>query len=114
MVNISDNFYKLLSKLVNDHNNDKKGRRKCGKKSTVEVEHYCKVIMKVLTRCQWNSLNEKLHYSVYNKKFIKFVDAGTIANFYYLLTLVNNKLKKFNGNFYIDTIFRNMQGFVFW
>ena len=42
MVNISDNFYKLLSKLVNDHNNDKKGRRKCGKKSTVEVEYYCK------------------------------------------------------------------------
>ena len=68
--------------------------------------------MKVLTTgCQWNSLNEQLHYSVYNKKFIEFVDCGIIEYFFYLLTLVNNKLQKVTGNFYIDTtIFRNMQG----
>jgi hypothetical protein len=71
MVNISNDFYKILSKLVNDYNNNKKGRGKCGKRPTVEIKHYCKIIMKVLTTgCQWNSLSEKLHYSVYNKKFI--------------------------------------------
>jgi transposase len=112
MVNISDDFYKLLGKLVNDHNNNKKGREKCGKKPTVDTKHYCNVIMKVLTTgCQWNSLTEKLHFSVYNKKFIEWTDEGIVENFYYLLTLVNDKLKKFNNNFYIDTtIFRNMQG----
>jgi len=112
MVNISADFYKILSKLVNDYNNDKTGRKKSGRKSTVNIEHYCKIIMKVLTTgCQWNSLNEKLNYTVYNKKFTEWVDKGIIEKFFYLLTLVNNKLKKFNGNFYIDTtIFRNMQG----
>ena len=34
-------------------------------------EHYVSVVFKVLsTGCQWNSLNERLHYSVYNKHFI--------------------------------------------
>jgi transposase len=112
MVKINDDFYKLLVKLVNDHNNSKTGRKKSGRKPTVNIKHYCEVIMKVLTTgCQWNSLSEKLHYTVYNKKFAEWTDEGIIENFYYLLTLVNNKLKKFNNNFYIDTtIFRNMQG----
>ena len=54
---ISDQFYKILAVIIKNKTNAIIGRPK-----TYNIEHYCKVIMKVLiTGCQWNMLDDNLH-----------------------------------------------------
>ena len=112
MITITDQFYKILETLIMTNQKKKNGLHKCGRKKSQPISHYCKVIMKVLsTGCQWNSLTEILHYSIYNKFYLYLVDNKIIEEFHYLLTIMNIKLNNINGNFYIDTsIIRNMLG----
>lgn len=112
MVKITEYFYKILENIVDNYKKEKSGRNKCGRKPTKDTKHYAKAIMKILsTGCQWNSLNDELHYSVYHKKYLEWNNNGLIQKFYNLLILINVKLYKMTGNYYIDSaIIRNMQG----
>ena len=66
MITINDCIYVILKNLIKSTTKFTTERP-----LTYDIENYIKVIFKVLcTGCQWNSLKEDLHYSVYNKNFL--------------------------------------------
>ena len=64
MITINDCIYKILSCLIKNTTTYTTGRP-----LTYNIDHYINVIFKILcSGCQWNSLKEKLHYTVYHKQ----------------------------------------------
>lgn len=107
MITINDCIYKILCNLI-----------KCNTKYTTgrplkyNIEHYIDVIFKVLSSgCQWNSLNEKLHYTVYHKHFLKWTKLGIFLNLNEIVKSIVSKFNDINSDAYIDTsIIRNIGG----
>jgi putative transposase len=107
MITINECIYKILHNLIKCNINYKSGRP-----LTYDITHYIDVIFKVLcTGCQWNSLKEKLHYTVYHKHFIKWINLGIFFELNNIVTLMISKLNNINSDAYIDTaIIRNIGG----
>jgi transposase len=107
---INNCIYKILENLVKSSINYTVGRP-----LSYSINHYVNVISKVLiTGCQWNSLNEKLHYSVYHKHFLKWTNLGIFHELFYIIQKITAKLNLINNNnnntFIDTTILRNMCG----
>jgi transposase len=107
MITINDCIYKILSSLIKNTTTYITGRP-----LTYDISHYIDVIFKVLcTGCQWNSLNEKLHYTVYHKHYIKWIKLGIFYDLYQIVTSIVSKFDKINSDVYIDSaIIRNIGG----
>lgn len=107
MITINDCIYVILKNLIKSNT-----KYTTGRPLTHDIEHYIKVIFKVLcTGCQWNSLKENLHYSVYNKHFLKWTEKGIFSELNKIVSLMISKLENINSDAYIDTsIIRNIGG----
>jgi hypothetical protein len=100
MITINECIYKILSSLIKSNT-----KYTTGRPLKFNIEHYIDVIFKVLcTGCQWNSLKEKLHYSVYNKHFIKWCSQGIFQELNKIVTSIISKLDNINSNVYIDIL----------
>ncbi len=65
---LNDCVYKILHNLIKS-----KTKYTTGRPLTYDIKHYIDVIFKVLkTGSQWNTIDDKLHYTVYHKHFIKW------------------------------------------
>ena len=73
-----------------------------------EINHYIDVIFKVVKiGIPWKALNEKLHFSTYHKKFIKWNNLNLFENIHkIIIKLLNSRNLLFNNNkdLYIDSI----------
>lgn len=107
MLTLNNCLYKILENLIKSDT-----KYTTGRPLTYEIKHYINVIFKVLsTGCQWNSLTEKLHYTVYHKHFIKWCNQGIFKNLNEIVSIMVSKFKKINKDAYIDTtIIRNIGG----
>ena len=107
MITINDCIYKILTSLIKNITTYITGRP-----LTYNISHYIDVIFKVLcTGCQWNSLNDKLHYTVYHKHYIKWMKLGIFSDLYQIVTSMVSKFNKINSDVYIDSsIIRNIGG----
>ena len=107
MITINDCIYKILHNLIKCNT-----KYMTGRPLTYNIEHYIDVIFKVLcSGCQWNSLNEKLHYTVYHKHFLKWAKLGIFLDLNEIVKLIVSKLNNINSDAYIDsTIIRNIGG----
>ena len=107
MITINECLVKILENLIKSDSTHTSGRP-----LTYEIKHYISVIFKVLsTGCQWNSLTEKLHYTVYHKHFLKWCNLGIFKKLNEIISIMVSKFKKINNDCYIDTtIIRNIGG----
>ena len=87
-----------------------------GRPEKEEINHYIDVIFKVIkTGIPWRALNEKLHFSTYHKKFVKWNNLNIFENIHkIIIQLLGNRNLLFNGNnkdLYIDsTMTKNING----
>ena len=90
-----------------------------GRPDKEEVDHYINVIFKVIkTGIPWKGLNEKLHFSTYHKKFVKWNNLNLFENIHkIIIKLLNNKDLLFIDNIkdlYIDsTMIKNINGYEY-
>jgi transposase len=107
MITINDCVYKILCNLIKSNT-----KYTTGRPLTYDIKHYIDVIFKVLcTGCQWNSLNEKLNYTVYHKHFMKWTKVGIFNKLNLITTSMIHKLNSINSDAYIDSsIIRNIGG----
>ena len=107
MITINDCIYKILNCLIKNTTTYISGRP-----LTYNIDHYINVIFKVLcTGCQWNSLKEKLHYTVYHKHYLKWINQGIFNNLNNIITNMISKFNDINSTVYIDSaIIRNIGG----
>ena len=96
----------ILSNLI------KSRRRYFGKPLSMPITHYASVFIKIFKTGQpWYTLNEKLHYSVYHKHFINYVNKNIFDDFFDIIKKLTNKLPNIDNNLYIDSaIVRNVKG----
>lgn len=94
----------------------KPDKRNRGRHNKENLDHYIEVINYVLkTGIQWNQLHEKLHYTTYHKKFVRWNQCQIFQTTYNILLkllkaqkyLKNDDLK----NLYIDSsMIKNIRG----
>ena len=84
MISTNECILKILSTLIKSKNNYVSGRP-----LTYNIDHYIEIILKVLcSGCQWNSLNEKLHYTVYHKHFMKWTKLGIFSELFKIISII--------------------------
>ena len=107
MITVNQCVYKILSVLIKNTKQYVTGR-----KLTYDIEHYVKIIYDVLiTGQQWNTITDKLHYTVYHKHYINWCRLGIFNELYQIVLKMKTQLKKINKNCYVDsTIIRNICG----
>ena len=77
--------------------------------------HYLDVIFSILkSGAQWNTINSKLHYTTYHKRFIYWNKLNIFCNGYNkILEIINSKYinRNFTKNLFIDsTMIKNIKG----
>lgn len=107
MITINECIYKILYNLIKSNT-----KYTTGRPCKYDIKHYIDIVFKVLcTGCQWNSLNEKLHYSVYFKHFMKWTKLGIFFELNQIVASMIAKLNNINSDAYIDSsIIRNIGG----
>jgi hypothetical protein len=109
--NLNKRLIKLYLKEINYGNSTiNKGRP-----DKEEIDHYIDIIFNVIKRgIPWKSLNEKLHFSTYHKKFVKWNNLNLFENIHkIIIKLLNNKNLLLNNNkdLFIDTtMIKNING----
>ena len=86
-----------------------------GRPDKEEIDHYIDIIFKVIKNgIPWKSLNEKLHFSTYHKKFVKWNNLNLFENIHkIIIKLLYNKNLLLNNNkdLFIDTtMIKNING----
>jgi transposase len=114
-MNINNLNKKLINLYLKEINYGNKSITK-GRPDKEEVDHYINVIFKVIkTGIPWNSLTEKLHFSTYHKKFVKWNNLNLFENIHkIIIKLLNSRNLLFDNNnkdLYIDsTMTKNING----
>ena len=109
--NINKRLIKLYLKEINYGNNTlNKGRPE-----KEDIDHYIDIIFKIIKiGSPWRTLNEKLHFSTYHKKFVKWNNLNLFENIHkIIIKLLNSKNLLFinNKDLYIDsTMTKNING----
>ena len=109
--NINKRLIKLYLKEINYGNNTiNKGRPE-----KEDIDHYIDIIFKIIKiGTPWRALNEKLHFSTYHKKFVKWNNLNLFENIHkIIIKLLNSKNLLFinNKDLYIDsTMTKNING----
>lgn len=109
--NINKILIKLYLKEINYGNNTiNKGRPE-----KEDIDHYINIIFKIIKiGTPWRALNEKLHFSTYHKKFVKWNNLNLFENIHkIIIKLLNSKNLLFinNKDLYIDsTMTKNING----
>jgi hypothetical protein len=109
--NLNKRLIKLYLKEINYGNSTiNKGRP-----DKEEIDHYIDIIFKVIKNgIPWKSLNEKLHFSTYHKKFVKWNNLNLFENIHkIIIKLLYNKNLLLNNNkdLFIDTtMIKNING----
>lgn len=109
--NLNKRLIKLYLKEINYGNNSiTKGRP-----DKEDIDHYIDIIFKVIkTGIPWKALNEKLHFSTYHKKFVKWNNLYLFENINkIIIKLLNSRNLLFNNSkdLYIDTTMtKNING----
>lgn len=90
MITVNQCVYKILSVLIKNTKQYVTGR-----KLTYDIEHYVKIIYDVLiTGQQWNTITDKLHYTIYHKHYISWCRLGIFNELYQIVLKMKTKLKK--------------------
>ena len=114
-MNINNLNKKLINLYLKEINYGNKSITK-GRPDKEKVDHYINVIFKVIkTGIPWNSLTEKLHFSTYHKKFVKWNNLNLFENIHkIIIKLLNSRNLLFDNNnkdLYIDsTMTKNING----
>jgi hypothetical protein len=109
--NINKRLIKLYLKEVNYGNNAiNKGRPE-----KEDIDHYIDIIFKIIKHgFPWRALKEKLHFSTYHKKFVKWNNLNLFENIHkIIIKLLNSRNLLFvnNKDLYIDsTMTKNING----
>ena len=116
-MNINNLNKRLINLYLKEINYGNKSITK-GRPCKEEINHYIDVIFKVIkTGIPWKILNEKLHFSTYHKKFVKWNNLDLFENIHkIIIKLLNNKNLLFidNKDLYIDsTMTKNINGSEF-
>jgi hypothetical protein len=84
-----------------------------GSPDTEEINHYIDIIFKVIkTGIPWRSLTEKLHFSTYHKKFVKWNNLNLFENIHkIIIKLLNNRNLLFNYFKVFGEIFNKLKLF---
>ena len=109
---INANYMKLLCLFIKKYDNNKFGR-----KNKCSIEEYLNVIFYVLiTGIQWHSLNEKLSYSSYWRKYDKWCKYNIFSTVYHTFLKIMMSTHKISlKNLYIDsTMIKNIRGCDFY
>lgn len=113
-----NNIYKRLIKLYLKEINYGNLSINKGRPDKEEIDHYIDVIFKVIkTGIPWKTLNEKLHYTTYFKKFSKWNNLNLFENIHkIIIKILNNRDLLFvdNKDLYIDsTMIKNINGYEY-
>ena len=116
-MNINNLNKRLINLYLKEINYGNKSITK-GRPDKEEINHYIDVIFKVIkTGIPWKILNEKLHFSTYHKKFVKWNNLDLFENIHkIIIKLLNNRNLLFidNKDLYIDsTMTKNINGSEF-
>jgi transposase len=110
LMNINNLNKRLINLYLRKINYGNKTINK-GRPDKEELNHYIDVIFKVIkTAIPWRALHEKLHFSTYHKKFVKWNNLNIFENIHKLL---NTRDILFDGDkdLYIDsTMCKNING----
>lgn len=116
-MNINNLNKRLINLYLKEINYGNKSITK-GRPDKEEINHYIDVIFKVIkTGIPWKILNEKLHFSTYHKKFVKWNNLNLFENIHkIIIKLLNYRNLLFidNKDLYIDsTMTKNINGSEF-
>jgi transposase len=116
-MNINNLNKRLINLYLKEINYGNKSITK-GRPDKEEINHYIDVIFKVIkTGIPWKILNEKLHFSTYHKKFVKWNNLDLFENIHkIIIKLLNYRNLLFidNKDLYIDsTMTKNINGSEF-
>ena len=98
-MNINNLNKRLINLYLKEINYGNKSITK-GRPDKEEINHYIDVIFKVIkTGIPWKILNEKLHFSTYHKKFVKWNNLDLFENIHkIIIKLLNNRNLLFIDN----------------
>ena len=114
-MNINNLNKRLINLYLKEINYGNKSITK-GRPDKEEINHYIDVIFKVIkTGIPWKILNEKLHFSTYHKKFVKWNNLDLFENIHkIIIKLLNYRNLLFIDDLYIDsTMTKNINGSEF-
>lgn len=106
-------LYKRLIKLYLTHINYGNTTINKGRPHKEEIDHYIDIIFKVIkTGISWKDLNEKLNYSTYYKKFIKWNNLNLFENVHKIIIKILSSRNLINTkDLFIDsTMIKNING----
>lgn len=117
LMGINDLNKKLINLYLREINYCNKTINK-GRPNKEELNHYIDVIFKsVKLATPWRELNEKLHFSTYHKKFVKWNKFNVFENIHkIIIKLLNTRNILFNNStdLYIDsTMCKNINGYEY-
>lgn len=117
-MSINNIFLKLIKLYLKEINYGNTTINK-GRPEKEDIDHYIKVIFYCIkSGIPWNMLKEKLHFSTYHKKFIKWNNLNVFENIHGIIIKLlkyKNLLKDSDlKNLYIDTtMIKNIKGHEF-